>query len=65
MKFPLTYYVIFAYKDKEDTHEFKTTRPITREMIDQEIEHFVSSKHGRSYDPSKIFVKSYRYEESE
>ena len=65
MEFPLTYYVIFTYKNEEYSHQFTANRTLTREMIEQEIEHYVSSLYGRSYDASKIFVKSYRYEEGD
>jgi hypothetical protein len=65
MNLPLTYYVIFTYKNAEYSHQFTANRPLTKEMIEQEIEGYVSSRFGRSYDPSKIFVRSYRYGESE
>jgi|WetSurMetagenome_2_1015567.scaffolds.fasta_scaffold16219_7 hypothetical protein len=64
MKFPLTYYVQYTYKSKDKAHHFRSNQPLTLEMIEQEIEHLVSSEYGPGYDPAKIKLKSYWYEES-
>ena len=58
MKFPLTYYVRFTYKNKEYSHQFKADRNLTKEMVEHEIEGHVSFVFGNDYDASKIFVSS-------
>ena len=65
MRFPLTYYVIFEYKNEQESHQFTTSRLLTQEMIEQEIEHFVTIKFGHGADVSKIEVKSYHYHEND
>jgi len=65
MKFPLTYYVRYEYKNEEYSLQFSTDIVLTQELIEHEVERVVLHRFGRSFDPSKIFVKSYNYEESD
>ncbi len=65
MKLPLTYHVIFRYKGEQETHQFTANRVLTRQMIEHNIEGHVYKKHGRDADITKLYVRTYRYEEND